>query len=51
VVRSLLTDPAAHAALAARGRAFAAHYVRPVDGVLADRIDAEVVALAEGRAR
>jgi len=51
VVRNLLTDPAAHAALAARGRAFAAHYVRPVDGALADRIDAEVVALAEGRAR
>jgi glycosyltransferase involved in cell wall biosynthesis len=51
VVRSLLTDPAAHAALTARGRAFAAHYVRPVDGALADRIDAEVVALAEGHAR
>jgi glycosyltransferase involved in cell wall biosynthesis len=51
VVRNLLTDPAAHAALAARGRAFAAPYVRPVDGALADRIDAEVVALAEGRAR
>jgi glycosyltransferase involved in cell wall biosynthesis len=50
-VRHLLTDPAAHAALAARGRAFAAQYVRPVDGALADRIDAEVTALREGRPR
>ena len=51
VVKSLLTDPAAHAALVARGRAFAAQYVRPVDGALADRIDVEATSLREGRLR
>ena len=48
-VRRLLTDPSAHAALVGRGRAFAAHFVHPVDGALADRLDAQVVALARGR--
>lgn len=50
-LRNLLTDPAAHAALAERGRGFAAHYVHPVDGALADRLDALVVTLGKGRAR
>ena len=50
-LRHLLTDPVARAALAERGRAFAARYVHPVDGALGERLDALVVALARGRPR
>lgn len=50
-LRRLLTDPAARSALAERGRAFAARYVHPVDGALAERLDALVVDLGRERAR
>jgi glycosyltransferase involved in cell wall biosynthesis len=48
-LRRLLDDPDARAALAERGRAFAAGYVHPVDGALGERLDALVAALAKER--
>jgi glycosyltransferase involved in cell wall biosynthesis len=50
-LRRLVTDPAAHAALAERGRAFAARYIHPVDGALGDRFDALVESLGRERSR
>ena len=50
-LRRLLTDPAARAARAERGRAFAARYIHRVDGALGARLDALVVALAEEQRR
>ena len=50
-LRRLLDDPAARAKLAERGRAFAASYVHPVDGALAERLEALVTELAGERAR
>src|SRR3989454_369276 len=42
VLRRLLTDPSARAALVYRGRRFAAPYLHPVDGALADRLQGVV---------
>jgi hypothetical protein len=50
-LRRLLGDPRARAALAERGRAFAASYVHPVDGALGERLEALVTELAGGDAR
>ena len=39
MLRRILTEPAARAALVERGRSFAAPYLRPVDGALAERLE------------
>jgi len=42
VLRRLVTDRSARAALVYRGRRFAAPYLHPVDGALADRLQGVV---------
>jgi len=39
VLHRILTEPAARAALVERGRSFAASYLHPVDGALAERLE------------
>jgi glycosyltransferase involved in cell wall biosynthesis len=46
VLRTLLENAGARAELAARGRSFAARYIQPVDGALADRLLALVDEIA-----
>jgi hypothetical protein len=53
-LRTLLDDEAARAALVERGRQFAARYVHPVDGALAQRLwrtVGEIRAEIEARSR
>jgi len=50
-LRRLLDDPGARAALAERGRAFAASYVHPVDGALGERLESLVTELAKDGTR